>query len=132
MLPLFLWRFIMLIANTIDQKFLQAILAEQQKTNELLGQLLCLMRKDKEERPDDKPKRGNKNVSQPHSTSGRRANSGNSSGNGAKRSGKRQTVPDLEHGSTAALLQPDNDGNGGKRNASSGRKRVPGKANSKG
>lgn len=38
----------MLIANTTSEKFLEAILAEQQKTNELLGQLLCSMRKNEE------------------------------------------------------------------------------------
>lgn len=73
----------MLIANTTDQKFLEAILAEQQKTNELLSELLCLMRKDtvkpivtaeslfgkpKTTKPKtvkpkvDKPKRGNTNA----------------------------------------------------------------------
>ena len=41
----------MLIANTTDQKFLEAILAEQQKTNELLSEVLCLMRKDTEKKP---------------------------------------------------------------------------------
>ncbi len=40
----------MLIANTTDQKFLEAILSELKKTNELLG-TLCSMRKDAEDKP---------------------------------------------------------------------------------
>ncbi len=95
----------MLIANTIDQKFLEAILAEQQKTNELLSELLCLMRKDtvkpivtaeslfgKPKTPNpkpEKPKRGKTDVSQPHTASGRRANNSNSSSDSTKHSSKR-------------------------------------------
>ena len=77
----------MLIANTTDQKFLEAILAEQQKTNDFLSQLLEVlrpMRKDTEpktisakelfgpEKPvkkspvkrgtNNQPKRGNKDA----------------------------------------------------------------------
>lgn len=119
----------MLIANTTDQKFLQAILAEQQKTNELLGQLLHSMRKGEEVKL--KIDRGNKNVSQSRTPSGGRANHSKSGSDSPKRGSKRQTVHDLEHGSTAAILPSDNNGNGSKRNAGSSRKRVSGKTNSK-
>lgn len=99
-----------LIANTTSEKFLQAILAEQQKTNELLSELLCLMRKDtvkpivtaeslfgkpKATNPKPgKPKRGNTNVSKSRSTSKGSASDSKPSGHGTGRSSERQTMSD--------------------------------------
>lgn len=53
----------MLIANTPDQKFLEAILAESKKTNELLDQLLYSMRKGTEEVADNVVEKQNKKAS---------------------------------------------------------------------
>lgn len=118
----------MLIANTTDQKFLEAILAELRKTNELL-ESLCSIAKGAGATPEES--KGVTNDGQPHSSSSRRANNSKSSGDGPKRGSERQTVSDSEHRSATTLFPPNDNGNGGKRNAGSGRKRVSGKTNGK-
>lgn len=114
----------MLIANTTDQKFLEAILTELKKTNELL-ESLCSMRKDTEIREETINKGVKSNGTLPKSN--RSNTNSNSSSDSPKRSRKRKAMPDSEHRSTAPILSSDNDSNSRKRVSRTGRTSISAK-----
>ena len=114
----------MLIANTTDQKFLEAILAELKKTNGLL-ESLCPIAKDagsKETKAPTTKKVVKSNGTLPKST--RSNNSNKSRCNSSGRASKRKAVPDSEHGGTTNVLPPGGNGNSGKRVSRTGRTGV--------
>lgn len=126
--------------NTTESKLLYDIRSEMRKNNELLTQLLEVlrpMRKDTGPKEVKKPRASSKTSKEEtnhesHPKSNGRVDHSNPSGDSAGHPGKRKTVHDKQSRSTTPVLSSDADSNGGKRVSRSSRNTVADKNNGKG
>jgi len=106
--------------STTERQLLYDIRTEQRKTNELLTQLLDVLRPiARDTVRAEESKEDNINGALP--ISGRSNSGGNSSRNGTSNSSKRKALPNKQHRSSTTVLSPNDDSNGGKRVSGSGR-----------
>ena len=106
--------------STTERQLLYDIRTESRKTNELLTQLLEVLSPiAKDLGPKKELKGDSKNGTLPISERGPGCN--DTCRDSPGHSSKRKTMPNKQHRSTAAVLSPNDDSNGGKRVSGSGR-----------
>ena len=106
--------------STTERQLLYDIRTEQRKTNELLTQLLEVLRPIAKDTVQTKESKED-NINGALSISGRSNSGGNSSRNGTSNSSKRKTLPNKQHRSATTVLSPNDDGNSSKRVSSARR-----------